>query len=208
VGGPPAKEGHGKTMTAKLFFALYVGLIGGMIILYIVNFPVAWVFFTFVFVTTYGGILLIARPYLIASFFLAAGLIVLGFGLWGIEQAGRTSTWPIGYGVITRTWYCSNGPCIEYQYKANGQTFDANSYEMSGLAPGGWPTPPGGYQKGQEIKVHYDPANPGVSRLQAEVAPRDVGTAIIGGSLAALAAFTLVYTLTKRKRAPATAAIS
>lgn len=177
-----------------------------MIILFIVNFPVAWVFFTFLFVTLYGGFLLIGRPDIVATFFIAAGLIVLGFGLWGIEQAGHTRTWPTGYGVITRTWSCSNGPCIEYQYKANGQTFDANSYEMSGLASGRWLAPRGGYQKGHEIKVHYDPANPGISRLMTEVAPRDLATAVIGGSLAALAAFTLLIALVTRKHAPKGAA--
>src|SRR5512136_810568 len=97
----------GDFMTAKLFLALYVGLIVGMIILFITNFPVAWVFFVFLFVTVFGGMFLIDRPYLIAALFLLAALIVLGISLFAMQQARQATTWPTGPGVITRSWFCT-----------------------------------------------------------------------------------------------------
>ena len=49
-------------MTVKLFVALYVGLIVGMFVLFFTNFPVAWVFFGFLFVAVFGGMMLVRSP--------------------------------------------------------------------------------------------------------------------------------------------------
>jgi hypothetical protein len=197
-------------MTAKLFIALYVGLIAGMIILFITNFPVAWVFFAFVFVTIFGGIMLMNRPYLIAVFFLLASLIVLGIGLSAVPQARQVSTWPTGPGVITRSRFCTyvfySGPCLEYRYRANGQTFEGRSQDTEELAQS-WRIPDI-YQEGREVKVYYDPNNPGISRLTADISPRDWITSIIGAIMAALSTFTLFWVLWKRQATPQPTALA
>ena len=193
-------------MTAKLFIALYVGLIVGMIILFFTNFPVAWVFFGFLFVTVFGGMMLTDRPYIIAAIFLLASLIVLGRGLFAIQQSRQTSTWPTGPGVITRSRLCTrtvndsvvySGPCIEYRYRVNGQTFEASSIDTGEFAQRGWLRIPDSYQKGREVKVYYDPSNPGISRLAADIPPRAWITTTIGAIMAALSVFTLFWVLFK-----------
>jgi len=191
-------------MTTKLFIALYVGLIVSMFILFFTSFLVAWVFFGFVFVTVFGRMLLADRPYIIAAFFLLASLIVLATGLWAIQQSRQVSTWPTGPGVITRSWFCTrtvngdvvySGPCIEYRYRANGQTFTASSIDTGEFAQRGWSSIPDIYEEGREVQVYYDPNNPGISRLAADIALGDWITTIIGALMAALSAFTLLWVL-------------
>jgi hypothetical protein len=195
-------------MTVKLFVALYVGLIVGMIILFVTNFPVAWVFFGFLFVTAFGGILLINHPYLIAALFLLASLIVLGIGLFGIKQSRQISTWPTAPGVITDSWFCTqtvngnvvySGPCIEYRYRVNDQTFEASSIDTGEFAQRWWFRIPDIYAEGREVQVYYDPSNPGLSRLTADISPRDWITTMVGAIMAALSTFTLFWVLLNRK---------
>jgi hypothetical protein len=202
-------------MTAKLFIALYVGLIVGMFILFFTNFPVAWVFFGFLFVTVFGGMFLVDRPYIIAAFFLLASLIVLGVGLFAMQQSRQISTWPTAPGVITDSWFCTqtvngsvvySGPCIDYRYRVNDQTFEASSIDTGEFAQRWWSRIPDIYEEGREVKVYYDPNNPGISRLAADISPRDWVTTIIGAMMAALSAFTLFWVLLKRKGTPQTVA--
>ena len=176
-------------MTVILFIALYVGLIVSMFVLFFTNFPVAWIFFGFLFVAVFGGLMLIDRPYLIAAGFLLASLIVLGVGLFAMQQSRQINTWPTGPGVITRSWFCTqtvngsvvySGPCIEYRYRANGQTFEASSIDTGEFAQRWWSRIPDSYQEGREVKVYYDPSNPGISRLAADISPRDWITTIVG----------------------------
>ncbi|MBN1992691.1 MAG: DUF3592 domain-containing protein [Anaerolineae bacterium] len=198
-------------MTFKLFVALYVGLIVGMIILFVTNFPVAWIFFSFLFVTAFGGILLINRPYLIVAIFLLASLIVLGIGLFGIRQSSQISAWPTAPGVITDSWFCTqtvngdvvySGPCIEYRYRVDGQTFQASSIDTGEFAQRWWSRIPDIYAEGREVKVYYNPNNPGLSRLSAGILPRDWVTTMVGAIMAALSTFTLCWVLLNRKETP------
>ncbi len=202
-------------MTVKLFVALYVGLIVGMFVLFFTNFPVAWVFFGFVFVAVFGGLMLIDRPYLIAAGFLLTSLIVLGVGLFAMQQSRQINTWPTAPGVITRSWFCTqtingsvvySGPCIEYRYRASDQTFEASSIDTGEFAQRWWSRIPDSYQEGREVKVYYDPSNLGISRLAADISPRDWITTIVGAIMAALSAFTLFWVLLNRKGMPQTAA--
>ncbi len=198
-------------MTAKLFVALYVGLIVGMIVLFVVNFAVAWVFFVFVFVTVFGGIMLIDRPYLIAGAFLLASLIVLGVGVYGMQQSIQVNAWPTAAGTITRAMMCSrwvngevvySGPCIDYLYTVNDQSYKASSIDTGEFSDRGlwWAMIgiPNQYRVDRTVKVYYDPANAGVSRLEPAIPARDWITAIIGGAMAGLSAFTLWWVISKR----------
>ncbi len=198
-------------MTAKLFVALYVGLIVGMIVLFFVNFVVAWVFFAFLFVTVFGGIMLIDRPYLIAAAFLLAGLIVLFAGVYAMQQSIQVSTWPTATGAIKRSWMCTrtvngsveySGPCIDYTYTANEQVYEASSVDTHEFSDRGlaWGITgiPDQYRVDRAVKVHYNPSNPGVSRLDPGIPARDWITTTIGGIMAALSVFTLWWVLFKR----------
>ena len=78
-------------MTRKLFIALYVGLIFSMVVLFIAKLLVAWVFFGFLFLAIFGGIMLVNRPHIITMGFLAASLIVLGAGLF--TRQNPTGDW-------------------------------------------------------------------------------------------------------------------
>lgn len=200
-------------MTVKLFVALYVGLFVGMFVLFFTNFPVAWIFFGFVFVAVFGGMMLADRPAIIAAIFLLASLIVLGAGLWGVQQSRRINAWPTAPGVITRSWPCTktvngsvvySGPCIDYRYTANDQTFEASSTDTGEFAQRWWSRIPDVYQEDREVKVHYDPSNPGISRLTADISTRDWVTTIVGGIMAALSAFTLFWVLLNPKGTPQT----
>jgi hypothetical protein len=175
-----------------------------MFILFFTNFPIAWVFFGFLFVTVFGGMMLIDRPYIVAAFFLLASLIVLGVGLFAIQQSRQINTWPTAPGVITRSLSCNrtvNGsvvyrsPCIEYRYRVNDQTFEASSIDTGEFAQLWWSRIPDNYQEGREVKVYYDPSNPDISRLAADISPQDWITTIIGAIMAALSAFTLFWVL-------------
>jgi len=201
-------------MTAKLFLALYVGLIIVMIVLFITNFPVAWIFFGFLFVAVFGGMMLLDRPYIIAAGFLLASLSVLGVGLFA-QQSWQVNTWPTAPGVITGSQFCTKsvnhglvywGPCIEYRYRVNGQTFEANSKDTGEFAQSWWSRIPDNYQEDREVKVYYDPNNPGISRLTADISPRDWITIIVGAVMAALSAFTLFWVLLNRRGTPQTLA--
>jgi hypothetical protein len=198
-------------MTAKLFVALYAGLIVGMIVLFVVNFEVAWVFFGFLFVTVFGGIMVMDRPYLIAAAFLLASLIVLGVGLYAMQQSIRVNGWPTATGAITRAWVCTRwvngevvytGPCIDYTYTANEQVYQVSSVDTREFSDRGlwWAVTgiPDQYRVDRAVKVYYDPANPGVSRLDPAIRVRDWITTMIGGAMAALSAFTLWWVVFKR----------
>jgi len=200
-------------MTVRLFVALYVGLIVSMFVLFFTNFPVAWVFFGFLFVAVFGGMILADRPYIIAAGFLLASLIVLGAGLYAMRQSMQVNSWPTASGVITRSWFCTrtvngsvvySGPCIEYRYRVNEQTFEASSIDTGEFAQRWWARIPDIYQEDREVKVYYDPSNAGISRLTADISPKDWGTVIIGGIMAALSAFTLFWVLLKPKGMPQT----
>ncbi len=202
-------------MTVKLFIALYVGLIVGMLILFFTNFPVAWVFFGFLFVTVWGGLMLIDRPYIVAALFLLASLIVLGVGLFAIQQSRQISTWPTASGVITRSLFCTRtvndrvvhrGPCIEYRYRVNDQTFEVSSIDTGEFVQHWWSRIPDNYQEGREVKVYYDPSNPEISRLAADISPQAWITTTIGAIMAALSAFTLFWVLVYSKGTSQTAA--
>ena len=202
-------------MTVKLFVALYVGLIVGMFVLFFTNFPVAWVFFGFLFVVVFGGLMLADRPAIIAAVFLLASLIVLGIGLFAMRQTRQISTWPTAPGVITRSWSCTrtvngsvvySGPCIDYRYRANDQVFEASSTDTGEFAQRWWSRIPDIYAQGREVNVYYDPSNPGISRLSADISPRDWVTTIVGAIMAALSAFTLFWVLLGPKDAPQTVA--
>ncbi len=198
-------------MTTKLFVSLYVGLFVGMIVLFIVNFVVAWVFFAFVFITIFGGIMVIDRPYLIAAAFLLAGLIVLGAGVYAAQQSIQASNWPTTTGGVTRSWMCSRwvngeavyrGPCIDYTYTVNEQVYKASSSDTDEFSDRslwwGIAGIPEQYRVDRAVKVYYDPGNPGISRLDPAIAPRDWITMFIGGAMAALAAFTLWWVVFRR----------
>jgi len=200
-------------MTGKLFIALYVGLIVGMFILFFTNFPVAWVFFGFLFVAVFGGMMLINRPAIIAAGFLLASLIVLGVGLFAMQQSRQINTWPTTPGVITRSWFCTktvngsvvySGPCIDYRYTANGQTFEASSEDTGEFAQRWWTRIPDIYQKDREVNVYYNPRNPGISRLEAVIPVRDWITTLVGAIMAALSAFTLFWVFLGPKSTPQT----
>jgi hypothetical protein len=150
-------------MTVRLFVALYVRLIVSMIVLFIANFPLGWIFFGFLFVAVFGGMLVADRPYLIAAGFLVTSLIVLGVGLLAMQQAWQTNTWPTAPGVITRSQYCTRttnglevyrGRCIDYRYRVADQTFDAGTIETGQYARGGPLSLPDNFQAGQDVKVH------------------------------------------------------
>lgn len=202
-------------MTRKLFIALYVGLFIGMLILFFTNFPVAWIFFGFLFVTVFGGMLLADRPHIVAAFFLLASLIVLGIGLFALQRSRRINTWPTAPGVITRSLRCTrtvnnevvySGPCIDYRYRVNDQTFEASSIDTGEFAQRWWFGIPDSYREGREVAVHYDPGNPGISRLAAGIPPRDWITTSIGAIMAALSAFTIFWVLLYSRRASQTIA--
>src|SRR5512140_1147360 len=123
-------------MIAKLFLALYVGLVFGMIVLFTVNFPVAWIFYGYLFVAVFGGIVTMDRPYIIATGFLITSTLVLALGLFAIYQVWPANTWPTAPGVITRVWYCTHtvngrvtydGRCIEYHYRAAERVFNGSA---------------------------------------------------------------------------------
>ncbi len=199
-------------MTAKLFLALYVGLIVGMIVLFFVNFEVAWIFFGFLF--TFGmfvALFLMNRPYLIAAGFLLVSLVVMGIGMYGMQQSIQASHWPTTTGAITRSLICTrwvngstdySGPCIEYTYTANGADYKASSIDTREFTDRGfwWGITgiPAQYRVDRAVTVYYNPANPGVSRLDPTIPARDWFTTSIGGLLAALSAFTLFWTAFKR----------
>jgi Protein of unknown function (DUF3592) len=200
-------------MTAKLFVALYVGLIVGMFILFFTNFPVAWIFFGFLFVAIFGGMMLTDRPYIIAAGFLLVSLIVLGIGIFSMQQSRQINTWPTAPGVITRSWFCTrtvngsvvySGPCIEYRYRVSDQTFEASSIDTGEFAQRWWSRIPDIYQEDREVTVYYNPSNPGISRLTLDISTRDWVTAIVGGMMAALSAFTLFWVLLHPKGTPQT----
>jgi hypothetical protein len=202
-------------MTDLLFVALYVGLIVSMFVLLFTGiFWVGWVFFGFLFVAVFGGMMLTDRPYLIAAGFLLTSLIVLGAGLFPIQQSWQTNTWPTARGVITRSRSCtqttsgdlSRGVCIEYRYRVNDQTFEGSSIVTDELAQRWWPRIPDSYQEDQGVEVHYDPSNPGISRLAADIQARDWITTIIGAIMAALSAFTLFWVLLNPEGTPQTVA--
>jgi hypothetical protein len=204
-------------MTVKLFIALYVGLIVGMFILLFTNFPVGWVFFGFLFVTAWGGIMLINRPYIIAALFLLASLIVLGTGLLAIQHSRQINTWPTASGVITRSSPCNYAvnnsvahysPCIEYRYRINDQTFEASSTDTGEFAQLWWSHVPDNYQEGREVKVYYDPSNPEISRLVADISSQDWITTIIGAIMAVLSAFTLLWVLFSKGTSQTVAPVS
>ncbi len=198
-------------MTARLFLVLYVGLIVGMIVLFVVNFEVAWVFFVFLFVTIFGGMMVIDRPYLIAAAFLLASLIVLGAGVYTMQRSRQVNAWPTATGAITRAWICTRwvngqveytGPCIDYAYTANGQSYQASSVDTGEFSDRGlwWGMTgiPDQYRVDRAVKVYYDPSNPGVSRLDPTIRVRDWITTMIGATMAALSAFTLWWVVFKR----------
>ncbi len=199
-------------MTGKLFLVLSLWLLVGMFVLFFTNFEVGWVFFAYVFVGLFGGALVSYRPWLIAAGFLLTGLIVLGAGLFSAQPALQAAAWPTAPGVITRSWKCTksvnlsvvySGPCIEYRYHANGQDYQADSTDTREFARSGWLSIPARFAEGREVLVYYDPANPGVSRLTASIALGDWVTMVIGGGLAALAAFTLGWVLLHPQAEPA-----
>ena len=191
-------------MTAKLFLALYIGLFVGMFVLMFANFPVGWVFFAFLFITVFGGIFLIERPYIIAGLFLLASLIVLVLGLWGLSQSAQISNWSTSAGVITRSWFCTrsvnlevvySGPCIEYRYQVKGEPYEASSIDTQEFLGRWWMNIPEKYAQGKEVKVYYNPTDPRVSRLEADIPPRDWITLAIGGMMAVLSIVTLVQSV-------------
>jgi hypothetical protein len=198
-------------MTAKLFLALYIGLIVGMFVLFFTNFAVAWIFFGFLFVAVFGGLMLIDRPQLIAAAFLLASLIVLGAGVYAMQQSIQVNAWPTAAGTITRAMMCSrwvngqvvySGPCIDYFYTANDQSYKASSIDTGEFSDRGfwWGMTgiPDQYRVDRAVKVYYDPAKPGVSRLDPGIPARDWITTIIGAAMAALSAFTLWWVISKR----------
>ncbi len=200
-------------MTAKLFVALYVSLFVGMWILFFTNFPVAWVLFAFLFVAVFGGLWFFNRPYLIAAAFLVPSLIVLGAGLLSILQAREIGAWPTARGVITRSWYCTQttngretytGPCIEYSYQVDELTYHGDSTDTGEFSAFVWPSPLERFKVDWPVQVHYDPRNPGISRLTAEITSSNWVTIGIGGIMAVLSAFTLFWTLFGPKRTPQT----
>lgn len=187
-------------MTAKLFVALYVGLVIGMFVLMFTNFPVGWIFFAFVFVAVFGGIWVSDRPYLIAAGFLLTSLLVLGIGLFGMYRSWQVNTWPTAAGEITRSWFCTrttngrvvySGACIDYSYRVNGQDFEVSSIDTGEFEQQWWLSIPERFKKGREVSVFYDPSIPTVSRLTSEIPPRDWITAVVGAIMATLAALAL-----------------
>jgi len=197
-------------MTAKLFVSLYVGLFVGMFVLLFANFPVGWIFFGFLFVAVFGGMLVINRPYIIAAGFLVVSLVVLGIGLWGVRQA--VQAWATAPGIITRSRFCTqtvndkvvySGPCIDYRYRVNGQTFEAISLGTGELTQRWWSRIPDRYREGRNVQVYYDPGDPTISRLAIDIYPQEWVTIIVGAMMAALSAFTLFWVLLKRTHPPA-----
>ena len=193
-------------MTLKLFIALYVGLIVGMIVLLASNFEVGWIFYGFLFVAVFGGIFFINRPYIIAAAFLLTSLTVLGVGLWGVRQA--VQAWATTPGVITRSRFCTqmvndevdySGPCIDYRYRVNGQAFEAISLGTGELTQRLWSRIPNRYREGRSVTVYYDPGDPAISRLAIDIYPHEWVTIIIGGLMTALSAFTLFWVLLPRR---------
>jgi hypothetical protein len=182
--------GPGGSMIGKFFGALYVGLFGGMVVLYITNFFVAWIFFAFVFVTIWGGILMGNRHRaLLAACFLAPSLAVLGFGAVPLAQALQASAWPKAPAIIQDEGACpGNLVCVFYDYRIEGETYHGREgYNFPGLASGGLD----GFRHDQEVLVHYNPRDPRLSRLTAHVTLRDGSTTLIGGVMTLLAAATL-----------------
>jgi hypothetical protein len=94
-------------LPSKLIVALYVGLVVGMIVLYVVNLSVAWIFIDFMIVAVFGGLMLKNRPAIIAAGFLVTSLILMGAGLCQLQQSGQTSAWPTAPGVITDSFMCT-----------------------------------------------------------------------------------------------------
>jgi hypothetical protein len=194
-------------MTGKLFIALYVGLIASMVILFFTNIPVAWVLYAFVFVAVFGGVMLIDRPRLIAAGFLLTSLIPLAVGLVAVAQAWQTGTWPTAPGVITRTWHCTlttnsstvySGSCLQYRYWIDDQTFEASLIDTGEIARPFQTRIPDRYRAEQHVTVYYSPADPGVSRLEADLLLQDWITTTVGALMTTLSAFTLVWILVHR----------
>jgi hypothetical protein len=202
-------------MTVKLFVALYVGLIVSMFVLLFAESPVGWVFFVFVFVAVFGGLLASNRPYLIVAGFLGVSLIALGAGLFAMRQAWQITTWPTAFGVITRSRSCTvringdvaySGLCIGYRYQVRGQTFEGDSSETREFA-GGTLRSPASFPEGHEVNVHYDPRRPGYSRLTADIPIRDWLATFAGAVMAGLSVFTLGWLVWKPEAKPQAAAL-
>ncbi len=174
--------------------------------------PLGWVLFVFLFVAVFGGLFMIERPHIIAAAFLLVYLGILWIGSFMASQSARQQDWPTAPGVITRSWFCSrsinnetdySGACIDYRYKVGDQTFEISSvdtrefqsysasWRISGI--------PDAYREGAEVKVHYNPNNPGSARLNVEVAPGEWLAIGIGGVMSALAFVTLLQVVLVRR---------
>jgi hypothetical protein len=205
-------------MTAKLFIALYVGLIAGMVVLFVANFALAWVFFGFLFIAVFGGLALINHPRIIVAGFMLTSLIVLGAGLYSLQQPVQASGWPTAPGVITASSMCTqriyggnytnvySGPCIEYRYAVNEQPYVGKSQDTYEFFGRGWSSIPDIYRVDRTVKVSYDPSNPAVSRLTVEVPIGDWTTTAVGAIMTALSAFTLLWLFLTRQGNPHTVA--
>jgi Protein of unknown function (DUF3592) len=101
----------------------------------------------------------------------AAGVVLLVFGVYMGVQGERSRNWPIAPGIITESNVQSNysvtgrrrrssSAHIAYQYHANGKVYDSdwisygkglfeNEYTQVRLHP-----------QGSRVDVHYDPGNP------------------------------------------------
>ena len=170
-------------MTQRLFNALFVGLIISMILLYIINFPVAWVFFVFMFVTMYESLYFGVRGIPLAICYLIPSVAVLAIGAFALAPGLPAATWPAAGGTITGWDTCNNNRCLAYQYWVNGEQYTGHEndrvFSMGGL---------GSYRKGQEVTVHYDPQHPPVSRLVVVGFNLQAGlTALIGVVMTGLA---------------------
>ncbi len=184
-------------MIAKLYIILYLSLFVGMFILFFANFPIAWIYFAFMMLTTLGIQFILNRPSLFTAGLLLTSLLVLAIGIYGMYQSLRPTGWPTTWGAITRAWTScdesSFGPCIEYTYAVDGKTYNASSVDTHEFEYQSWLTIPDKFERGHEVQVRYDPANPSISRLSAEISARDWITVIIGGIMALLSALGLVY---------------
>jgi hypothetical protein len=196
-------------MTARLFLALYVGHILSMIVLLVGDSPFGWVLFVFLFIAVFGGLFMIERPHVIAAAFLLVYLGILWAGSFAASQSARQQSWPTAPGVITRSWFCTvtvngsteyNGACIDYRYRVGDQTFEISStdtrefqayslwWRIAGI--------PADYREGAEVKVFYNPDNPGNARLEPGLAsgvrPGEWLAIGIGGLMSALALATFM----------------
>jgi hypothetical protein len=195
------------TMTARLFLALYVGHLLSMITLLVGDSPLGWALFVFLFIAVFGGLFMIERPHIIAAAFLLVYLGILWTGSLMASQSARQQNWPTAPGVITRSWFCTrtvngnteySGACIDYRYRVGEQTFEISSvdtrefqayslwWRIAGI--------PDSYQEGAEVKVFYNPDNPGSARLEPGLAsgvrPGEWLSIGIGGVMSALALVT------------------